>query len=89
MVEETEIPLANRIKSVLSKVKFIAKNLVLYTHRDQEMHESSAWFWFVPKPHKSSFLISESLTLNWTYICGFAEDGMRMELLYVFAKYYQ
>lgn len=64
MVEEKEIPLANKIKSVLNKVKFIVKNLVLYTHRDQEIPDSSAWFWFVQKPHKSSFLISESLTLN-------------------------
>lgn len=30
MTEETEIPLANNIKSVLSKVKFIFKNLVLH-----------------------------------------------------------
>lgn len=64
MVEEKEIPLANKIKSVLNKVKFIVKNLVLYTHRDQEIPDSSAWLWFVQKPHKSSFLISESLTLN-------------------------
>lgn len=44
MVEEKEIPLANKIKSVLNKVKFIVKNLVLYTHRDQEIPDSSAWF---------------------------------------------
>lgn len=37
MAEETEIPLANKTKSVLNKVKFTVKNLVLYTHTDQEI----------------------------------------------------
>lgn len=44
MIKETEIPLANKIKSILNKVKFIVNNLALYTHRDQEIPESSAWF---------------------------------------------
>lgn len=34
MAGETEIPLANKIKSVLDKVKFIFKNLVLFIHTE-------------------------------------------------------
>lgn len=45
MTEETEIPLANEIKSTLHKVKFIFRNLVLYTHTELRRYpESSGWF---------------------------------------------
>lgn len=36
MAGETEIPLANKIKSVLDKVKFIFKNLVLFIQSSED-----------------------------------------------------
>lgn len=45
MEEETEIPLAHKIKSLLSKVKLIFKKLVIYIHTELRRYpESSAWF---------------------------------------------